>query len=441
MIRRTLLAWAVLAFAFSSPLLAQVSINRGQGRISGPLDAYATRYPYSRTVPNRKNVHYILPTNFSRTDTDTLFAMLNDLGMSLVRLKFKWGDIEDTNDVFNWTGISRNRRDYDYLVKTAHDYGIQLVIEYGTSPDWANGGNADSEGPPTSFATWTDFVTHLLARYKPNGTLAQSFGWAATDRVVYAIEVFNEPNNTVDGQWVVWNSGTSTFDLVSEPNRWADMVNQTITAAHAEDSGVVVLSGPLCTGCVTTDWEGYLDTALSVGLLNQPDAFGMNGFYTTVQALSEIFSDTFYSDLQLMRTKLRNNWGTAADTMGIWCMECGTANVKCGTNNQTLMANEVEYFYQQDQALDQARLDGRRKLDRMFWRILEDTATLPAASGSGYGGLVFQNITFPPVELTSTHLQCPQVGDPDCAGGSCFATSGLKKTSYDRMKISIPTIP
>ncbi len=369
------------------PASAQITLKNRRGSV--------LQEQISDTEPNRKAAHVVLDRPFDRDDTDLVIGTAADLGVTMLRLQFDWGRVENTEGVFTWsgtTGAGGNQiADYDYLFSAADTFNIKLVLQYFTCPSWANGSNSqDNQGPPQDFAKWGTAVTALVHRYKPGGT------YGLTRRILYGVEVFNEPNNS-GGEWKVW--GGASFAFANEPARWAAMVNQTITSVHAEDPDTKVISGPLCTSlgvdCDNAEaWDTYMDTALLT--MNAPDAVGWNGYYTTATTAAQMIAD-IGPKLSQLRTKINATSWPSATTKQIWCMECGSANANACAANQSAL---VTSMYAVDGVHDQLKIDPRY-VTRFFYRLLLDTATVTIGTpntcetGFGCGGLVFYAPQFP----------------------------------------------
>lgn len=121
------------------------------------------------------------------TSLDTIekdFALMNQYGISDIRVSIAWGDYEQNKHLFDWWLL-------DSYVDLAEQYGITLYPYIAYSPQWATG--SDWTAPPLDYQDWYDFVYTVVDRYK--------------DRIK---------------QWELWNEGdnsdfwTGTWDQQRE---------------------------------------------------------------------------------------------------------------------------------------------------------------------------------------------------------------------------------
>ncbi len=93
-----------------------------------------------------------------------------EAGFDTVVQVFPWRDLNPQSGLYTWT-VS------DYMVRTAHTYGLELVVRLDMPPAWAVvSGNA---GLPFDLAAYADFVSAVAARYRGH---------------VLGYIVWNEPN-------------------------------------------------------------------------------------------------------------------------------------------------------------------------------------------------------------------------------------------------------
>ncbi|MFH0953354.1 MAG: beta-galactosidase [Verrucomicrobiota bacterium] len=105
-----------------------------------------------------------------------------------LRVDFTWGDIEPTNDVFNWAPV-------DHLVAKAEELGFRLfpLIGYQYPPGWFpaawkainasnNTANLLNYEHPLARAAYTDFIARITGRYKDSRAIA---GWILGNEYAY----------------------------------------------------------------------------------------------------------------------------------------------------------------------------------------------------------------------------------------------------------------
>ncbi len=105
-----------------------------------------------------------------------------------LRVDFTWGNIERTNDVFDWTMT-------DFIVATAEKYGLRLfpLIGYQYAPVWYSNSwkavNSSNQTTallnyehPLARAAYTDFLARITARYKDSKAIA---GWILGNEYAY----------------------------------------------------------------------------------------------------------------------------------------------------------------------------------------------------------------------------------------------------------------
>lgn len=110
-------------------------------------------------------------------------------GVRSWRVEFSWDQIEREPGTYDWAATDRK-------VLAAAGAGIDVLGLAVRAPGWANGGNVDPFVPPTDAATYGRFLTALVARYGPDGSLwTENPG--VTRRPVRSWEVWNEPNIAV----------------------------------------------------------------------------------------------------------------------------------------------------------------------------------------------------------------------------------------------------
>jgi len=118
-------------------------------------------------------------------DLDAEAASMRGSGVSSWRVEFSWDLLEPEPGRHDWSAADRK-------VLAAARTGIDVLGLAVRAPAWANG-DLDPFVPPRDPATYGAFLTALVARYGPAGSLwAQHPG--VPRRPVRAWEIWNEPN-------------------------------------------------------------------------------------------------------------------------------------------------------------------------------------------------------------------------------------------------------
>jgi hypothetical protein len=136
-------------------------------------------------------------------------------------VEFAWDLIEPSPRVFNWAGTDRK-------VLAAARAGIDVLGLALRAPAWANGGSGDPFVPPSQPSDYAAYLTALITRYGPNGSL-----WVehpeAPRRAVRTWEIWNEPNLK------------DYFRAQPFAKPYAALLRAAYPAVHAADPGATVL--------------------------------------------------------------------------------------------------------------------------------------------------------------------------------------------------------
>jgi putative glycosyl hydrolase len=237
---------------------------------------------------------------------DREMALAAQLGVATIRIEFDWPLIETANGVYDWSRA-------DYIVNEANKYGLQLQPVLTYTPQWASGSLSNStnwyEVPPASDQYWTDFVTHIVSRYKNS---------------VHYWELWNEPDG---GTYWYSNVNPGAQDFVTH------ILNPGYKAVKAVDPSAKVIVGP-----------DHADTAWYSTIVADG---GGNSF--DIAAFHD-YSNTALSGVQSMQSWL-NSQGMGSKP--IWIGEYGyaeTTNTTSDTNHQSLMTTVLQGSgYQQAQ--------------------------------------------------------------------------------------------
>lgn len=175
------------------------------------------------------------------------FMEMRRIRANSLRVDFKWGYIETTNDVFDWSMT-------DHIVATAESNGLRLfvLIGYQYPPGWfptawkaINQSNEISSTlnyeHPEARAAYTDFIARVTARYKDSPAIAawvlgNEYAyfdlWESSDPHVYvgydtnysraAFIAFltNLYGGSITALNSNWNTGYASFDDVIMPTEY-----------------------------------------------------------------------------------------------------------------------------------------------------------------------------------------------------------------------------
>ena len=117
-------------------------------------------------------LHVFLWGNPDTTDRDLRLA--SEAGVSWVKQRFEWRNIEKTRkNTFEWN-------ESDRIVDAINRAGLGIIARVDNQPDWARRDKIfPASGPPDRTEDWKDFVQQLAERYRGK---------------IQAYEIWNEPN-------------------------------------------------------------------------------------------------------------------------------------------------------------------------------------------------------------------------------------------------------
>lgn len=156
-------------------------------------------------------------------------------GVESVRSNVFWSSVEPSPGVYDFTGS-------DALVLAAAQHALSLLPIIELTPTWASSAPAGSPNaglyPPRDERTFAAFMTAMVDRYGPHGTLWSSYPSLRR----YAVR-----------DWQMWNEPAGTYDWTPQPwtTTYAPFLRAGYTAVHAADPGakvalaaMVALNGP-----------------------------------------------------------------------------------------------------------------------------------------------------------------------------------------------------
>jgi hypothetical protein len=126
------------------------------------------------------------PLDDPAVDLDAQAASMKAAGVRTWRVEMAWDLVEPTPGAFAWAATDRK-------VLAAARQGIDVLGLALRAPAWANGGDGNPFTPPSEPSDYAAYLTALITRYGPRGSL-----WLehpeAPKRPVRAWEIWNEPN-------------------------------------------------------------------------------------------------------------------------------------------------------------------------------------------------------------------------------------------------------
>ncbi len=161
----------------------------------------------------------------SASTLNATMAQMARSGVESVRSNIFWPSVEPSPGQYDFSGS-------DKLVLAAAAHGLSLlpIIEY--SPAWASSGPPDSpvinRYPPKDPSTFAAFMTTMIGRYGPHGTL-----WKLAPGLRrYAVR-----------DWQMWNEPEGTYDWAARPwpSTYAAFLRTGYRAVHAADPGAKVV--------------------------------------------------------------------------------------------------------------------------------------------------------------------------------------------------------
>ena len=179
-------------------------------------------------------------------DDEEFFRLAAAAGVRSARLPFEWAEIEPRKNEFVWDR-------YDRIVGWAKRYGIELVPTLfwdNPQPAWAGKGKANASSddiyPPENLNAWTDFVQHVVARYKND--------------IQWWIPI-NEPN--LSRYWYPRPDATAYVALLRVTREAALRANPDAKILGLSVSGIDLK---------------FLEDAFKAGALNYVDAVGLHPY-------------------------------------------------------------------------------------------------------------------------------------------------------------------
>ena len=228
--------------------------------------------------------------------------LLRDAGVSVIRQQLPWEQIEyDSKGVYDDTKFGGSNWDeYDDIVATARELGIDVIFRVDTTPRWAlPPGSTDGLSPPVRYEDYWDFLQVVAERYRGK---------------VRAYQVWNEPNLHIE-----WGRQPP------DPAGYARLLRGAYQRIKAADPSATVVAASL-SPTLTENNEAqnellYLQGLYDAGFANSFDvmgvqAYGLRGGPDDPRIDRE--DVTFSRPARLREVMLRNN-----DTRPVWATEMG----------------------------------------------------------------------------------------------------------------------
>ncbi len=230
-------------------------------------------------------------------DEATLSATLNrlaQLGLTTVRQRFDWGQIEPAAGQFNWDV-------YDRIVAAANANGIELLAVLDGSPAWARAtvDRANPLAPPSEQADFGRFAARLAARYAGK---------------IHVFQVWDEPN--IAPHW-----GARWVD----PAAYAGLLREGYVQIKAADPDSVVLTASLAptleTGGANLSDIAFLEQLLAAGASGWFDAVAIAPYgFDQAPAAAPAPDRLNYRRAELLHDVLLRH---GLPDMPLWAVACG----------------------------------------------------------------------------------------------------------------------
>ncbi len=253
-----------------------------------------------------------------------------DAGIGWLRCDFAWADLEPSPGAWDFSGTDR-------VVAEAEARGIKVLGILGTSPSWANGGQAWN-WPPTDIPAWQDYVYTVCYRYRGR---------------VSAWEVWNEQN--IDTFWQPEPDAAAYVNLLAAAS----------PRIRAADPAATVVMG----GVAGLGWPDLVDY-LSLGAAAYIDALAYHPYAETIGVEGQPEEDLLRPKEGLCRTLL--DWVRwlinqyTNEEIEIWLTEVGWTNC---AETPPGVDEETQAAYLLRTMLNYASTD----VERVVWYNLRDT--------------------------------------------------------------------
>ncbi len=162
----------------------------------------------------------------STPQLDGQMALMARSGVESVRSDIYWSEVQPARSTFNWASA-------DALVLAAASHHLSLLPIIQNTPMWASSHPASPVSdryPPASAGLYGAFLTAVVQRYGPRGTLWNSYPQLRR----YAVR-----------DWQMWNEPAGVFDWLGSPwyTSYVKILRAGYVAVHRADPGAKVVTG------------------------------------------------------------------------------------------------------------------------------------------------------------------------------------------------------
>jgi hypothetical protein len=245
------------------------------------------------------------PLDDATVDLDAQAAAMKASGVQSWRVEMSWDLVEPAPGAFDWAATDRK-------VLAAARQGIDVLGLALRAPGWANGGAGDPFTPPKKPSDYAAYVTALITRYGPGGSL-----W---------LEHPDVPRHPVR-TWEIWNEPNLKDYFTTQPfeKPYAALLRAAYPAVHQADPGATVLMASMANyswrdlaklldsstpklkfdAAGAHPFSGRPDNALKIVRLNR-DVLNRRGYAKVPLWLTELT----WSSAKGKKQKLTQNWET-----------------------------------------------------------------------------------------------------------------------------------
>ncbi|ODQ88895.1 hypothetical protein BHQ18_16780 [Mycolicibacterium flavescens] len=147
---------------------------------------------------------------YNQADTDRALNLLQEAGVTNIRILVPWMSVEFLDDVWTWGAVDR-------MVNGAAARGIEVLAVLNSPPVWASVPDVPLlSGRPAKVEEFAEYAAKVAARYAGK---------------ISAYEIWNEPN-----YWGFWAPGPS-------PAQYTELLKAAYPVIKAADPNAVVLAG------------------------------------------------------------------------------------------------------------------------------------------------------------------------------------------------------